>query len=266
MTKGLVRYQKCGVFHFLTFSCYRRQPLLAKAGAYKIFERALESVRLRYGFVVAGYVLMPEHVHLLVGEPAVSSLATAVQVLKQQTSRKLKKGWRSSVLAAAILRLQCAQRIEARGKAAIHAPQPGQARSCGEAGRLAMVQLSALRNGEDRHGGDRVGVDCPTKGSEQNTGKGASVNPTLRKVREGWGTLNVVVLREKRRWGKGGPPALQKSLAISRHFVTYWIVIPKIGCGTGQPAVPKGSAGLPMPQPLWNIDSLENLPAIRLEW
>jgi len=92
MPKGLVRYQKCGVFHFLTFSCYRRQPLLAKAGAYKIFERALESVRLRYGFVVAGYVLMPEHVHLLVGEPAVSSLATALQVLKQQTSRKLKRG------------------------------------------------------------------------------------------------------------------------------------------------------------------------------
>ena len=51
-----------------------------------------------------------------------------------------------------------------------------------------MVQLSALCNGEDEHGGDRVGVDCPTKGNEQNIGKGASVNPTLRKVREGWGT------------------------------------------------------------------------------
>jgi putative transposase len=91
MPKGLVRYQKCGVFHFLTFSCYRRQSLLAEAGAYAIFERALESVCLRYGFVVAGYVLMPEHVHLLVGEPKVSSLATALQVLKQQTSRKLKR-------------------------------------------------------------------------------------------------------------------------------------------------------------------------------
>jgi hypothetical protein len=51
-----------------------------------------------------------------------------------------------------------------------------------------VVQLSALCNGEDEHGGDRVGVDCPTKGNEQNIGKGASVNPTLRKVREGWGT------------------------------------------------------------------------------
>ena len=54
-----------------------------------VFERELEKVRLRYKFVVAGYVLMPEHVHLLVGEPLVSSLATALQVLKQQTSRAL---------------------------------------------------------------------------------------------------------------------------------------------------------------------------------
>ena len=33
---------------------------------------------------------MPQHVHLLVGEPAVSSLTVALQVLKQQASRKLK--------------------------------------------------------------------------------------------------------------------------------------------------------------------------------
>jgi putative transposase len=86
----LVRYQQCGCFHFVTFSCCRRQPLLGAVTAYSVFERALEAVRLRYGLVVAGYVLMPEHVHLLVGEPSRSSLSVALQVLKQQTSRKLK--------------------------------------------------------------------------------------------------------------------------------------------------------------------------------
>ena len=90
MPKGLVRYQKCGVFHFITFSCYRRQPLLGDHGAYQIFEQVLEAVRLRYGFVVAGYVLMPDHVHLLLGEPPDSLLSIALQVLKQRTSRKLK--------------------------------------------------------------------------------------------------------------------------------------------------------------------------------
>ena len=91
MPKGRVRYQKCGVFHFLTFSCYRRMPLLARDAAYRVFEREFEAVRRRYGFVVAGYVLMPEHVHLLVGEPRVASLAIALQVLKQKTSRRLKR-------------------------------------------------------------------------------------------------------------------------------------------------------------------------------
>jgi putative transposase len=90
MTK-LVRYQQCGCFHFLTFSCYRRQALFTREGAYGVFERELEKVRLRYGLVVAGYVLMPEHVHLLVGQPRRSLLSVAIQVLKQQTSRKLKQ-------------------------------------------------------------------------------------------------------------------------------------------------------------------------------
>ena len=91
MPRGLVRYQKTGNFHFITFSCFRRQPLLGSGLAYRVFERELEAVRLSYGFVVAGYVLMPEHVHLLLGEPLVSPLSVALQVLKQNISHKLKR-------------------------------------------------------------------------------------------------------------------------------------------------------------------------------
>jgi putative transposase len=39
---------------------------------------------------VVGYVLMPEHVHLLVSEPETQSLALALQVIKQQVARRLK--------------------------------------------------------------------------------------------------------------------------------------------------------------------------------
>jgi putative transposase len=90
MPKGLVRFQNCGVFHFITFSCYRREPLLALRGGYSVFEEVLEHIRQRQKFVVAGYVLMPEHVHLLVNEPE-GSLAIAIQLLKQTTSKKLKR-------------------------------------------------------------------------------------------------------------------------------------------------------------------------------
>jgi putative transposase len=90
MPRNLIRFHHSGQFHFLTFSCYKRLPLLDSETAYSTFEQELQSLRLRYGFVVAGYVLMPEHVHLLTNEPAISTLAVAIQVLKQQTSRKLK--------------------------------------------------------------------------------------------------------------------------------------------------------------------------------
>jgi putative transposase len=64
---------------------------LARAPGYAVFEEQLENCRRRYAFVVAGYVLMPEHVHLLVNEPKVGSLALALQILKQETSKKLKR-------------------------------------------------------------------------------------------------------------------------------------------------------------------------------
>ena len=91
MPARLVRIQKAGCFHFVTFSCFHRLPLLARRRGYSVFEAELEKTRSHYEFVVAGYVLMPEHVHLLVSEPKVGSLATAMQVLKQQTSRLLKQ-------------------------------------------------------------------------------------------------------------------------------------------------------------------------------
>ena len=37
---------------------------------------------LRYRFVVAGYVVMPEHVHLLIGEPQRGTVADVVHALK----------------------------------------------------------------------------------------------------------------------------------------------------------------------------------------
>jgi putative transposase len=49
----------------------------------------LEQTRERYGFVVVGYVVMPEHIHLLLTEPEVGTPSTAMQVLKQRTARAL---------------------------------------------------------------------------------------------------------------------------------------------------------------------------------
>ncbi len=89
MPSGLRRYHQTRHGHFLTWSCYRRQALLATARRRDTFLAVLEQVRRRYRFVVMGYVVMPEHVHLLISEPQRGTVATVMQVLKQRTARRL---------------------------------------------------------------------------------------------------------------------------------------------------------------------------------
>ena len=90
MPAGLRRYQEAKDFHFVTFSCYRRQPFLKTDSAKDIAERILEETRRRQGLRIAAYVFMPEHVHLLTDEPRKDTLAMFLQIFKQLTSRELK--------------------------------------------------------------------------------------------------------------------------------------------------------------------------------
>ena len=89
MPSGLHRYQQTRADHFITFSCYQRRPLLATPRRRSLFLSILEQVRRRYRFVIAGYVVMPEHVHLLLGEPQRGTVATVIQALKQRTARRM---------------------------------------------------------------------------------------------------------------------------------------------------------------------------------
>ena len=89
--KGLKRYYGRGHLHFLTFSCYRRLPLLATVRARQLLVRELTRVRAEYGFLLIGYVVMPEHVHLLISEPCKGTPSTVLQMLKQRVSGKMRK-------------------------------------------------------------------------------------------------------------------------------------------------------------------------------
>jgi len=64
-------------------------PLLGSADARDRFLSVLEQTRRRYRFVVVGYVVMPEHIHLLLTEPEVGNPSTVMQVLKQRTAKAL---------------------------------------------------------------------------------------------------------------------------------------------------------------------------------
>jgi putative transposase len=89
MPSGLHRTYGAHDLHFITCSCYRRLPLLNSARSRDRFLSILEQTRERYKFVVVGYVVMPDHVHLLMTEPDVGSPSTVMQVLKQLAARAL---------------------------------------------------------------------------------------------------------------------------------------------------------------------------------
>jgi putative transposase len=72
--------------HFITCSCYRRLPLLGAPGSRDRFLSILERTHERYRFVVVGFVVMPEHVHLLLTKPEIGTPSTVMQLLKQRTA------------------------------------------------------------------------------------------------------------------------------------------------------------------------------------
>ncbi len=89
MPWGLRRFQETGQVHYITFSCYQRRPNLRRDEACATFVAALERVRRDYGLCVYGYVVMPEHVHLLLNEPERNTFAQAIKSLKQGVARRL---------------------------------------------------------------------------------------------------------------------------------------------------------------------------------
>jgi putative transposase len=91
MPTGLKRYYGKGHLHFVTFSCYRRLPLLKTIRSRDVFAQELAKIRAQMDFRLIGYVVMPEHVHLLMSEPKKGTPSTVLQKLKQRVSRRLRK-------------------------------------------------------------------------------------------------------------------------------------------------------------------------------
>lgn len=82
MVLGLERSPREGHLHFVTITCHQRVAYLGTAFARNIFEDALQRAHRRYRFAVIGYVVMPEHVHLLLSAPRRKLLAAGLRSLK----------------------------------------------------------------------------------------------------------------------------------------------------------------------------------------
>jgi putative transposase len=87
----LKRYYHVKHLHFLTCSCYHRLPFLRTPQSRDLFLKVLEQARRRYRFTVVGYVVMPEHIHLLISEPESGDPSVVMKVVKQRFARLVRK-------------------------------------------------------------------------------------------------------------------------------------------------------------------------------
>lgn len=87
MTK-LKHYDDLGTARFVTFSCYHRLPSLNRPGAKEILIQELDRARAKYGFKILGYVLMPDHVHLVLFPPERMKLGLVIREIKSRSARR----------------------------------------------------------------------------------------------------------------------------------------------------------------------------------
>ncbi|WP_236254543.1 REP-associated tyrosine transposase [Mucisphaera calidilacus] len=87
---------------FLTFSCYRRFALFREVAWRDLFVSSLLSAQARYGFRLYAWVVMPEHVHLVL-DPKRVATGDVLRSIKQPVAQRAIRVWRqqgSSILKA----------------------------------------------------------------------------------------------------------------------------------------------------------------------
>jgi putative transposase len=89
--RGLYRIHHSGSAHFITFTCYHRYAQLSDPLVRDLFVQALERSRKLYAMLVYGFIVMPEHVHLLISEPERGTVANAIQSLKISSAKRSKQ-------------------------------------------------------------------------------------------------------------------------------------------------------------------------------
>ncbi len=96
------RWEVPGDIRFITFSCQRRLPLLGNPAIRDVFARSLDAARRRHGFSLYAWVVMPEHVHLLVRPRSDQRLDAVLRGIKTSVAKRVVARWRE--LHAPILR------------------------------------------------------------------------------------------------------------------------------------------------------------------
>jgi putative transposase len=78
-----------GDLQFLTSSTYRRAKLFESDRFRRSFVEVVGQLRIEMGFLLIGWVLMPDHFHLLIKPEPVASTSRFMQELKKRTAQRI---------------------------------------------------------------------------------------------------------------------------------------------------------------------------------
>lgn len=89
--KTVRHYDEPGGIHELTFSCYQRWPLLNNNVCRRYFCEALQQALIQKHYRLYAFVVMPEHVHLIVqGDKQSSTISEFLGAVKRPCSYRIK--------------------------------------------------------------------------------------------------------------------------------------------------------------------------------
>jgi len=84
----LKHYDNLGTARFVTFCCYRMETNLTDSIARKLLIDKIHRAREKHGFKLMAYVIMPEHVHLVLWPPDGMKLGLVIGEIKSRMARE----------------------------------------------------------------------------------------------------------------------------------------------------------------------------------
>jgi putative transposase len=91
--RRLRRREEPDRIRFVTFSCYHRLPLLGNPGICRLVLDRLEAARAPHGVEIIAWVIMPEHVHLLVRPGPGVPLGRTLRSVKMSIAKRVLARW-----------------------------------------------------------------------------------------------------------------------------------------------------------------------------
>jgi REP element-mobilizing transposase RayT len=83
------RVSSCGELQFITTRTYRCTPLFLSDRFRRCFVQSLEEVRQELHFLLIGWVLMPEHFHVLIKPDPAETTPLIMKGLKEESAKRI---------------------------------------------------------------------------------------------------------------------------------------------------------------------------------